>query len=132
MSERKDGGAAFPVMKHFGQEGGTGSEGQMTQEDLDATANRLGIAREMNTIEDSKDDTVLQIYERDVSVLLAYVKRLTLERDATVGDLREAITSACDDECRFCRHINSPECAACNTDAENRWEWRGVKETVNG
>jgi len=68
----------------------------------------------------------------DFSALVAAVERLTLERDAAVADLREAIAASCDDECRFCRHANSPECAACNAAAENKWEWRGAREAANG
>ena len=108
----------------------------MTQEDLGAIEARLKVARTINAIEDDEDDecenNVSQFYEHDVFLLVAEVKRLTKERDTAVADLREAIATVCDDECKFCKHGNSTECAICNTDAENRWEWRGVKETVNG
>ena len=64
----------------------------------------------------------------DAPDLVKEVKRLTKERDAAVADLREAITTVCDDECKFCKYGNSTECAVCSTVVEDKWEWRGVRE----
>ena len=108
----------------------------MTGEHLKEIKARLNVARAINAIEDDEDDdcenNVSQFYEHDVSLLIAEVERLTLERDAAVADLREAIAASCDDECRFCKHANSPKCVACNADAENKCEWRGEREAANG
>ena len=108
----------------------------MTKEDLDEIEARLNVARTMNAIEEDDEDdcenNVSRYYEHDVSMLVAEAKRLQSERDATVADLRNAIATVCDDECKFCKHDNSPECVTCNIDVLNRWEWRGVRETVNG
>jgi len=108
----------------------------MTGEHLNEIKARLNVARAINAIDEEDDDdcenNVSRFYEHDVSLLIAENKRLTIERNAAVADLREAITVVCDDECRFCKHSNSSECALCNAEAENKWEWRGAREAANG
>ena len=69
---------------------------------------------------------------RDIAALITEVEHLTRKCDAAIADLREAISTVCDDECRFCKHGNSTECAICNIDVGSKWEWRRVRETVNG
>jgi len=83
-------------------------------------------------------DLIMELSDKFVSDMRSYIltlladnKRLTRERDAAIADLREAIAIVCDDECKFCKHDNFPECVICRAGIEDKWEWRGVRETVN-
>ena len=109
----------------------------MTRENLGSIKARFGATGKsfwpMGKILEHCDEAqaaFLSYVRMDVPALIAKVERLIIERDAAVADLREAIAIVCDDACKFCK--NSLECAICCTGVEDKWEWRGVQEAVNG
>jgi len=70
---------------------------------------------------------------RDIDALTACVKRLTIERDAAISDLREVVVMT-RIPCAYCRYKNaSPEeaCMLCRKQEFHCWEWRGAREANN-
>jgi len=116
----------------------------MTQEDLDAIAKRLDVARKLNKGKDGCENNLWQFYEHDVSALLAKVKRLNLEYDAVVAAFSKyAYDSRTWYLCEWCKHKDcfdpesdenhKPPCDECRREmCENgyapSWEWCGMKE----
>jgi len=120
----------------------------MTREDLDAIEARFGATGKslwpMGKILEYCDEAqaaFLSYVRTDVPALIAEVKRqnaeierLTRERDAAVADLEPYQDWRGCDSCMFDEYCgyapDKSKCADC--DEFSNWEWRGVKETVNG
>ena len=111
----------------------------MTKEDLDAIEARLNVARTMNAIEEDDEDdcenNVSRYYEHYVSMLVAGVKRLTREHNATVADLYQSARGSLNRAvCEICSHLGS-----CSAYAEGHrplhcssFKWCGVREAAHG
>jgi len=75
----------------------------------------------------------LDALHKEINALTAYVKRLTLERNAAIADLREAAVMA-RIPCAYCRYKGaSPEeeNRVCSAEGFHCWEWHGAREANN-